>query len=116
MPVYVDDSRRPQGPYLLSTLLADTDKELQAIARAIGLCPSWIHTPDDGADVRAYVSPGLRARAIKHKALEITADQARAMRWHRHHHGTLGTPAAALERFNQDSERRRTTTTDRGTP
>jgi hypothetical protein len=103
MAVYLDDSRKPQGCYVLSMLLADTDKELHAIAERVG---AWI---EEEPDLRGYVSPGLAVRAVRFgKAIEITADQARAMRWHRHHYTTLGTPAGALERFNRESKQKGT--------
>lgn len=105
MTVYLDDARKPQGCYVLSTLIADTDKELRAFAQAIGLDPSWILEPPEGNDLRAYVSPGLGLLALKRKAVEITAEQSIAMRWHRHHHGALGTPAGALQRFNQERDK-----------
>lgn len=102
MAVYLDDSRKPQGPYVLSMLIADSDKELHAIAQAIGLDASWLHQPEGSTDARAYVSPGLAVQALKRKAIPITAQQCTAMRWHRHHYGELGTPAGALQRFTQE--------------
>lgn len=117
MALYLDDARRPSGAYVLSTLIADTDKELQDAARRLGLdlAPAWIVTPEGSTDARAYVSPGLGALAVRFcKAVEISAEQCRAMRWHRRHYGQLGTPAGALERFR--NEQPRTTESQKGEP
>lgn len=97
MTVYVDDSRTVSGRvYVLSLMLADTDKELEGMAATLGLDAAWRKPAEGGPDPRYYVSPGLRVRAIKLKAREITAAQALAMRRRRHHTGALGNPADAL--------------------
>lgn len=113
MAVYLDDSRKPVGCYVLSTLIADSDKELQDFAARIGLDGAWLLIRPESTDSCARVSPGLALRALRFgKAVPITADECLAMRWHRHHYGELGTPAAALERFKREFNK----DTTRGTP
>ncbi len=43
MACYVDDMRAPYGRLILCHLLADSEAELESMARSLGLKPSWRH-------------------------------------------------------------------------
>lgn len=102
MTVYVDDSRKAVGPYVMARMFGDTDKELQALAGAIGLAADWSYDAAGGSGAFYQVSPGLRLQATRRRrgieaAQEVTAHQAAAMLARRRATGELGAPAAAIE-------------------
>lgn len=67
MSVYVDDYRARYGRLVLSHMMADTDAELEGMARALGLDPSWKH--GDHYDV----CQSKKRRAIELGAVAVTA-------------------------------------------
>lgn len=68
MPVYVDDLFfHPRTQRRWCHMMADTDDELEAMARAIGLKPHW--RDKDHYDL----SPDGRARAVSLGAVEVKA-------------------------------------------
>lgn len=101
MTAYVDDSRKAVGPYVMARLFADTDKELQALASAIGLAPEWSYELPGNGGTYYQVSTGLRVQAMRKRkgleAREVTAPQASAMLARRRATGELGAPADAIE-------------------
>lgn len=71
MSVYVDESKWPYRNALYCHMIADTDEELESVARLIGLQPSWRQSPTRGQACAHYdLSPGKRALAVRHGAIE----------------------------------------------
>lgn len=111
MTVYVDDSRAPVGPYNMARFFADSDKELHALASAIGLSPAWSF-PLEGDDGAHYyqVSPGLREQALRSRrgleARPVTKEQASAMLARRRVTGALGDPTDAIAWLQAELARR----------
>lgn len=99
MAVYVDNWRQPAtvGPVRdrWSHLLADTEDELHAFARLLGLRPAWFqrsrrHPAFDHYDV----TEDLRREAIRLGAAAISWRQAGRMLRHRRRAHPSGRPAA----------------------
>lgn len=70
MTVYVDDMRMPYGRMIMCHMLADTDEELRAMARRIGVNQRW-HQRD-----HFDICMKKRALAVAAGAVEITRRQA----------------------------------------
>lgn len=78
MPVYVDDMRAPFGNMLMCHCWADSDEELLAMMRKIGVNTKWIQGhPElsfgkhrEASWVHFDISLGKRALAVKHGAVE----------------------------------------------
>ena len=74
MSVYVDNGRARFGRMLMCHMLADTEKELHAMARKIGVARRWYQ--GDHYDI----CQSKRTLAVSGGAKEITARQAVAVR------------------------------------
>lgn len=68
--VYVDDMRVPYGGMIMCHMLADTDDELHAMARRIGVTQQWHH--GDHYDICL----AKRSLAVQKGAIEITKREA----------------------------------------
>lgn len=66
MTVYVDDAKNPYGRMLMCHMMADTDDELRAMARCIGVDERW-HQGD-----HFDICQSKRKRAVELGAIEIT--------------------------------------------
>lgn len=97
MTVYVDDMRAPYGCLILCHMLADTDDELHAMARAIGVARRWWQSPECAAGSHYDICLAKRAAAVRLGAVEITMRQAAAMNARRRITGALGCPEQARE-------------------
>lgn len=104
MAVYVDDMYRyPMGGLgrmKMSHLLADSDSELLAFARSIGLNPQWHQSPGT-AKSHFDVSMSRRRLAIDSGAQPITLRQAGEKVAYRRRHGVLGALEASPALFEQ---------------
>lgn len=100
MTVYVDDMYRyPVGQYgrmKMSHLIADTDEELHAMARAIGVARRWWQAPPRH-DSHYDICMSMRDKAVSLGAVEITLRQCSAMNMLRRVTGALGAPHDAEE-------------------
>ena len=70
MSVFVDDARRPYGRMKMCHMIADTDAELHAMARAIGLKAAWFQ---DGNRPHYDLCLAKRAMAIERGAKLVTS-------------------------------------------
>lgn len=71
MTVYVDDMRAPFGRMIMCHMVADTDEELHAMAKRIGVNKKWCQhagTPKIHYDICL----SRRQLAVKYGAVEIT--------------------------------------------
>lgn len=96
MTVYVDDMRANFGRMVMCHMLADTDKELHAMADHIGVARRWWQSPARTSGSHYDIALSKRALAIKAGAVEITWHQAGAMNFRRRVTGQLGQPADAV--------------------
>jgi len=85
MAVYVDTPAHEFRGQLYCHMIADLPGELHAMAYTIGLKADWLQKP--GTPWEHFdLSPGKRAEAVKHGAVEVTAKElariARAKRQH----------------------------------
>ena len=74
MAVYVDDMRRTYGRMVLCHMMADTDKELRAMATKIGVHQRW-HQGD-----HFDICLQKRAMAVAAGAIEVTQRELVVMR------------------------------------
>lgn len=94
MTVYVDDMRARFGRMVMCHMLADTDDELHAMARIIGVSRRWHQAPP--AHSSHYdIAQTKRKLAINAGAVPITWRQAGAMDVRRRVTGHLGPPHEA---------------------
>lgn len=100
MTVYVDDMRAPYGRMIMCHMIADSDAELHAMARVIGVARRWFH--------RGHYNICLesRARAVAAGAVEVTKREAAAMAALRCADGSLLDPACAMTLFRERCARR----------
>lgn len=71
MTVYVDDMKASYGRMVMCHMIADTDKELHAMADAIGVRRKWFQHP--GSWRRHYdIALSKRKLAVKYGAREVT--------------------------------------------
>ena len=71
MSVYVDDGRHCYGRMTMCHMIADSSKELHAMAERIGLAHKWIQKP--GTYQEHYdVCLSTRKKAVAAGAIEIT--------------------------------------------
>jgi hypothetical protein len=96
--VYVDDMKadfkpkhRPGRVYVMSHMIADTEEELHAMAKHIGVARRWYQ--GDHYDI----TQGKRADAILAGARAITLRQLACMAMNRRRGQPLGTPEQAEE-------------------
>ncbi len=94
MTVYVDDMRAPFGRMVMCHMLADTDDELHAMARSIGVARRWWQAPPHESHYDVCLA--MRARAVALGAVEISARQAASMNRRRKLTGSLGSPSDAV--------------------
>lgn len=103
MTVYVDSMRANFGRMIMCHMIADTDKELHAMAKAIGVAQKW-HQAPPRHDSHYDIALSKRSLAVKHGAVEITLRQCGAMNMRRRITGDLGSPETAeewvLQHFN----------------
>lgn len=71
MPVYVDDMAAPFGNMIMCHMIADTHRELMAMAKAIGVGHHWIQSPGTYGE-HFDIAQSKRALAVAHGAIEIT--------------------------------------------
>lgn len=73
MAVYVDRTRRPNGPLMMCRMLADTASELHALASKIGARSTWYrpHSKEFGNVPHYEICQSSRARAIRRGAVEV---------------------------------------------
>jgi len=74
MPVYVDHARIPYGRMKMSHMVADTDHELQAMVKIIGLAQRHHQTANSGTP-HYDVSDSYRTKAVNAGAVEVTQRQ-----------------------------------------
>lgn len=96
MTVYVDDMRARYGRLVMCHMLADTDDELHAMARAIGVARRWWQSPETTAGSHYDVCLVKRAAAVRLGAVEVTMREAAAMNARRRISGALGRPDEAM--------------------
>lgn len=97
MTVYVDNMRAPFGRMTMCHMLADTDTELHAMARRIGVSRRWWQSPEKSSGSHYDICLSKRALAVKHGAVEITLRQLACMNTRRIATGELGPPAEAVD-------------------
>lgn len=97
MAVYVDDMKAGYGRMKICHMLADTDKELHAMAERIGVARKWWQDPVQTAGSHYDIALSKRALAVAAGAVEITWRQAGAMNTRRKVTGLLGGPQSAVE-------------------
>lgn len=101
MTVYVDNMQARLGTHVLCHMIADTEAELHAMARAIG-------HPRSRYQGDHYDIPwDKRAMAIQLGAVQITMRQAGAMHSRRKQTGFLGSPHDAVEWLRMHVAQRR---------
>lgn len=91
MTVYVDNMRAPFGRLVMCHMIADTDKELRAMADRIGVAQKW-HQGD-----HFDICLSKRALAVAAGAVEIMQRQLGAMTMRRRATGALGSPEEAIQ-------------------
>ncbi|HET6807236.1 MAG TPA: DUF4031 domain-containing protein [Frateuria sp.] len=96
MTVYVDDMRAPLGRMVMCHMVADTDDELHAMARQLGLPRRYHQAPPKVRNSHYDICLAKRVRAVELGAVQITARQLAAMCRQRRETGSLGTPPANL--------------------
>jgi hypothetical protein len=75
MTVYVDSSRNEFGRMIMCHMLADTLKELHAMADKIGLQRKWYQSPDKVSFPHYDLSLTRRALAVSAGAKELTRQE-----------------------------------------
>ena len=94
MSVYVDDMEAPFGRMKMCHMIADTDKELHAMADRICVQQRWFQKP--GTPGRHYdIAMSKRALALEAGAVPITMKERSCMVARRRIEGDLGSPAGA---------------------
>lgn len=73
MPIYVDHARNKFGRMLMCHMLADTDEELHAFAKRIGMRREWFQ--NQGRYPHYDISQTKRVLAVKLGAIEISDRQ-----------------------------------------
>lgn len=91
MTVYVDNMRARFGRMVMCHMIADTEEELHAMARRIGVKLRWYQ--GDHYDICL----AKRALAVQHGAVEVTMRQIGCMAMRRRATGRLGSPDEAIE-------------------
>lgn len=69
MTVYVGVPMWPFKHWIMCHMFADTDEELNAMAKKIGLRPEWIQAPRDSIGPHYDISENMRRAAIKKGAV-----------------------------------------------
>jgi len=94
--VYVDDMQaeyfpkhRPKVRYVMSHMIADTEEELHAMAKRIGVACRWYQK--DHYDI----TQSCKKLALQYGAIQITLCQCSRMVMNRRRGGKLGTPEEA---------------------
>jgi len=95
MTVYVDNMRAAYGRLIMCHMIADSDEELHAMARRIGVDTKW-HQAPPRHDSHYDIALSKRALAVSNGALEITLRQCSAMVLRRRASGGLGAPGDAM--------------------
>lgn len=91
--MYVDDMRAKYGRMVMCHMLADTDRELHAMAGRIGVARRWWQAPPH--DSHYDIARSKRTLAVAAGAVEITWKQAGCMNLRRRATGVLGAPRDA---------------------
>lgn len=91
MAVYVDDMKQPFGRMIMCHMIADSDAELHAMADTIGVNRKW-HQKPPKHDSHYDISLGMREKALRAGAIEITWRQTGAMVIRRRVMSILGSP------------------------
>jgi hypothetical protein len=72
MSVYVGVPMWPYRSFIMCHMLADTEEELDEMAKKIGLRTSWKQPPTDSHDFSHYdIAKSKRNLAIKHGAIPL---------------------------------------------
>jgi len=87
--VYVDNMKAKYGRLIMCHMIADTDEELRAMAKSIGVNLKW-HQGD-----HFDICQTKRAAAVNLGAVEINMRQAAAMRRRKEETGVMGCPSDA---------------------
>lgn len=106
MTVYVDNMRARFGRMIMCHMAADTEEELLAMADRIGVNRRWLQKPPKASWVHFDISLTKRALAIEAGAVECTAKEMAAYRWHRDKVGKAIPPAEAWPIFQADMDAR----------
>lgn len=91
MTVYVDNMRARFGRMVMCHMIADTEDELHAMARRIGVKRRWYQ--GDHYDICL----AKRAMAVQHGAVEVTMRELGCMAMRGRATGRLGSPGDAVE-------------------
>lgn len=94
MTVYVDNMRAKFGRLVMCHMVADSDEELHAMARRIGVARCWHQAPPKH-ESHYDIALTKRAAAVAAGAVEVTQRQLGMMTMRRRATGSLGTPAEA---------------------
>lgn len=78
MAVYVDNARIPYGRMIMCHMLADTDEELRAMARKIGVQLKWHQKPGTSRS-HFDICLSKREKAIALGAVEVTRREVGAL-------------------------------------
>lgn len=85
------------GRMKMSHMIADTDDELHAMAKAIGMSKRWWQSPETTSGSHYDICISKRNLAIELGAIPITLKECACMNFRRKVEGILGTPSEALE-------------------
>lgn len=95
MGIYVDEPKWLFRGQLYCHMIADTDDELEAMARRLGLRHDWRQEPKRGQAMAHYdLAPSKRALAVQCGAQEVTGRQLARMMFP---HVAFATPDARAE-------------------
>lgn len=105
MAVYVDDVRHPYRGMICCHMWADTEDELHAMARAIGLRPEWVQRPPWASWLHYDVSKTLKARAVQRGA--ILTDKYGPLEWKALRNPDINKMVEALQQIEKARARER---------
>lgn len=108
MAVYVDTMRAKFGRLLMCHMIADSDKELHAMAVAIGVDRRHWQTPGRSAGSHYDICLAKKKLAIALGAIEIGLKTLAIMNRRRRLTGALGTPEEALGWYQNNPIRKPT--------
>ena len=95
MTVYVDDMKAAFGGMVMCHMVTDSDEELDAMARRIGVAVKWHQAPPRHHS-HYDIALSKRALAVAAGAVQFSLRQCAAMCCRRRITGSMGSPADAL--------------------